>query len=137
MKKNHLTGMGFTLVCDRPVNPQKHYLSPGGYSINGKSFDFCSYRGERVKEEPHKVFFEVDDFDDEYAEDNEVPGLTREDVVTGEFDEFCVNTGEYDDEEIHVVGAEDLSFEFDYKTVWSAPNDSRITKSATSALAKG
>ena len=42
-----LTNMLFQLKMDRKINPDIHYLSPGGYEIEKDGvtykFDFCQY----------------------------------------------------------------------------------------------
>lgn len=102
----NLTGMSFTLKMDRPIKREQHYISPGGYILNGKEFDFCRSQGCIDDRDKSKVHFYVDDIDESYSED-----ITPEDV-SGEFSEFFVYTGEYDEPEINAVRVEGLKFYF-------------------------
>ncbi len=115
MKK--LTGMNFDITFDRPIEREKHYISPGGYILNGKQFDFCRFIGE-IADDTLKC--RVDDFDDEYAEENGVKAITPADII-GEFSEFYIYTGEYDDEPINPVKISNLMFDFGGEMFYCPP----------------
>ncbi len=129
--QNKLTGMGFVLTCDRPVDPAKHSLRPGGFELsNGERFDFCASAGYRDDNDPCRVRFELKDFDDEYSEGK----ITREDISNNKFEEFYVYTGEAGDEIINVTGISNLEFEFDHAEVISLEDDNQLVKSANDSL---
>ena len=88
--------MEFAVEFDRPVDKTKHYISPGGYELNGKPFDFCAYEGEIIGS--NIVHFVVSDFDYDYANENNTK--LRKVDLTREFTEFYIYTGEHDDPEI-------------------------------------
>ena len=102
-----LSGMSFTLIMDRPVEREKYYISPGGYNLGGKQFDFCHSEGEIDTNDRTRVHFYVDDFDEDYSQ-TIVPA-----DIWKTFSEFFVYTGEYDEPEIHPVGVENIRFYFD------------------------
>lgn len=133
MKENKLTGMGFTITCDRPVDPKKHYISPGGYELNGKKFDFCDLIGNRVDGSPNKVHFEVENFDETYYEENQHKWITKTDLTRGTFTDFYIYTGENDIERINVLSVEGIWFLYDGKYIEPSDN-SRITKSANKCI---
>jgi len=103
-----LTGMSFTLVMDRPIDKDCHYICPGGYVLNGKSFDFCEHQGTIDSRDRTKVHFFVDDFDEESEYEPIVPA-----DIWGKFEEFFVYTGEPGEPEIHAIGVENIRFYFD------------------------
>ncbi len=101
-----LNAMEFTVEFDRCVT-KEHYISPGGYCVNEKNFDFLSTCGKIINS--NSVNYYVSDFDTAYAEENGVNSITPEDI-TGDFSEFFIYTGEYDDPEINPVKVRDLVF---------------------------
>lgn len=105
-----LEKMSFDVKFDRPINKDRHYISPGGYNLNGKSFDFCMFEGVIV--DPDTLRCYISDFDIEYAEDNGVDAVVPADIM-GKFSEFYIYTGEYDDEPINPVKIDNLQFCFD------------------------
>ncbi len=125
-----LTGMGFILTCDRPIDAAKHYISPGGFQISGKRFDFCQSAGIKVENDSRKIRFELKDLDTDYTDST----LTKTDVTNGIFDEFYVYTGEAGDEIINIISVSDIEFEFDYEDIISLTDDSLLTKSANEFL---
>ena len=109
--KPYLTGMTMKVKMDRPYENEKHYVSPGGYEIDGKQFDFTSTYGF-VQKEPDLLEIEVADPDlDSFPE-----AVTKEEVVranlSGRFDEFYMYTGEANEPEINTVCVKELAFHF-------------------------
>ena len=138
-----LIGMGFTLQMDREIDPEKHYISPGGYILNGKHFDFFTSRGSRVDGDNTKVEFWVEDFDedfykesyvDEHGGDENPEPITEEDCEAGEFSEFFIYTGEGDDEICGVLSVLDISFAFDDGKEIYLKNDSPTVRSANRCI---
>ncbi len=128
-----LIGMGFTLQMDREIDPEKHYISPGGYELNGKRFDFFTSMGGPVDGDNTKMEFWVEDFDDDYAKDNKSP-ITEEDCLNGTFTEFYIYTGEGDDEICNVLSVSDISFGFDDGKGIYLKNDSPTVRSANECI---
>lgn len=54
--------MAFTIEFDRPVT-EEHYIIPGGYTLNGKEFDFFTTEWDKIKDNELRFF--VSDFDHE------------------------------------------------------------------------
>ena len=102
-----LNGMSFTLKMDRPIVSEKHFISPGGYNLGGKQFDFCKSRGVIDSSDSTKVHFFVDDFDEDYSKQIVPVDIWKK------FSEFFIYTGEYDDPEIRAIGVENIRFYFD------------------------
>lgn len=101
---NNLTSMEFTIRFDRPIT-KEHYISPGGYSINSKSFDFLDMEG--YKQNDYEVEFHVHSFDKECYD-----SIITKDDIKKPFDEFFIYTGEYDEPEIMPIEIKDLVFTF-------------------------
>lgn len=106
-----------TIQFDREIDPNKHYISPGGYEArfnNGKSleFDFMDYSG-RVHGDC--LDFEVENPDIECFED--IPKFKASDFKKhlDWFEEFYIYTGEYNDPEINPVAVKNLTLEFKEK----------------------
>lgn len=105
------TNMYFSVKFNRPYDSENMYVSPGGYCVNGKEFDFintyCDY-----EDGCNVVDFEVAGFDFEYAvENNGVP--TMEDFVKNNWSEFFIYTGELgEDEEVNPISVENLKISF-------------------------
>lgn len=125
-----LTGMSFDLQFDRPIILGKHYISPGGYNLNGKQFDFCEFAGT-ITEKPDTLRCDVYNFDEDYARENDVESITPADII-GDFTEFFVYTGEYDDEPINPVKVSNLAFYFDGREKYFCPP--LTLKSANAAM---
>lgn len=110
MKK--LNRMWFELQMDREIDPTKHYISPGGYSCNGKNFDFNNYEGNIDKSHPDRIFCNLSHFDDSLGDDeDEKIVITEKDLKAG-FDEFYIYTGENGEPEIYPEKLIGLEFEF-------------------------
>ena len=105
-----LTGMVMQVEFDRPYKNTEHYISPGGYELNGKQFDFTTTYGYVA--EGNVVKMEVTDPDLDSFPDP----ISKEDVtvanINGKFDEFFIYTGEYNDPEINPVCVKNLTFLF-------------------------
>lgn len=128
-----LAGMSFTLQMDRVINLDRHYISPGGYVLNGKNFDFKTSVRECVDGEPTKVVFWVEDLDGNVVKEN-AQKITEEDCKSGEFSEFYVYTGEPDEEMCGVLSVSDLHFRFDDDRNVEPGNDSITTRSANACI---
>lgn len=128
--------MEFTVRFDRKIEKDKHYISPGGYSVNGKRFDFCAYEGCIDDEDPTLLHATVHDFDEEFfKESNEhAKNLTVSDFTKG-FDEFYIYTGE--DDEPEIIPKEVLALTVYCDDQKSHTFKSKVLESATKALATG
>lgn len=109
-----LFGMRFVADFDRPVDPDKHYLSPGGYSVELKDgrkieFDFYEHYGNKIG--TNSVAFEAYGLDASTFPESE--NLTVDSMVGCNFSEFFVFTGEYDDPEIYMTNVHDIVFTYD------------------------
>ena len=93
------------IKMDRPVDLDKHYLSPGGYEvvIEGKSygFDFIEATGSISDEDPTVVSFELRDED--RSTFPEIDEMREKIHLIMEFPECYIYTGERDDPEINCV----------------------------------
>ena len=101
-----LTGMSFTIKADRPIQ-KRHYISPGGYKLNNKQFDFCASEGVIDSQDKKKMHFFVHNFDETYSLEIQPIDIWQK------FGEFFIYTGENDDPEINIIGVEDIKFYFD------------------------
>ena len=117
-KMYKLTNMLFQLKMDRKINPDIHYLSPGGYEIEKDgvtyNFDFCQSSGNVDCDDDTIIVYEVGDFDEEYAKESGFTGEFKDpkDLLGYCFKDFFVFTGEDNDAEINVVELLDLTFRF-------------------------
>ena len=102
--------MSLVLEMDRPINPDEHYISPGGYEINGKPFDFYRFEGNVDKDNPRILNCYLREFDGTLGDEDEEIVITEKDIEKG-FTEFYVYTGEYDDPEINVKEVKEIVFE--------------------------
>lgn len=93
------------IKMDRPVDLDKHYLSPGGYEmvIEGKSygFDFNESIGGVSDEDSTVVSFELRDED--RSTFPEIDEMREKIHLITEFPECYVYTGEKNDSEINCV----------------------------------
>lgn len=124
--KTILTEMEFDLVMDREIE-KKHYISPGGYELNGKPYDFFTYSGKIDTDDRKRLHVNVYDPD---LDSFEVPVFKSD--LEGEFSEFFIYTGEYDDPEIMPVKVENLMFYWSDHTETKA--DERLLESANAVL---
>ena len=103
-----LKEMQFTLEMDRPVDVNRHFVSPGGYEMNGKQFDFANYEGYTV--DGNKIRFRC------YEPEDYMEKIEEADI--GVFEEFYLYTGEErEDAEINPVSILDLTFVFEDKVI--------------------
>lgn len=134
MKK--LYGMSVVLEMDRPIDPGEHYISPGGYEINGKPFDFYEFEGNIDKDNPYILNCCLRDFDGTLGDEDEEIVITEKDIKKG-FTEFYVFTGEYDEPEINVKEVKKIVFEM-YDTEADETSEivasDKILKSANDSL---
>lgn len=107
--------MSMVLTMDRPIDKEKHYISPGSYQMlfeTGQSvqFDFLDSCRQVDSDDPTKVAFEVYNLDKEaFPESVDLPKLLLNSKVIG-IEDFFVYCGEDDEPEINVVGVSDVSF---------------------------
>ena len=107
-----------TIRFDRPINPDEHYISPGGYEMtfNGKTvkFDFTDYTGYVDSDDPCLLHTEQKNPDYaglDYDEFEGLAALTSDDLHHLEsIGEFFVYTGEEGDPEIVPVALESITF---------------------------
>ena len=102
-----LNEMSFDLIMDRDIDKDKYYISPGGYTLNGKDFDFFTFEGNIDDDDRNMLHVDV-----YYFDDGEFEPIVKPDI-SGEFQEFFVYTGEYNDPEINPVKIENLKFYWD------------------------
>lgn len=124
-----ITTMSFTLKMDRPLKNHSdvespYYLSPGGYEVAGKPFDFQASVGDIDPDRLDVVHFDVEDLDEDYCEKG-IP--TYEDIISGNWGEFFIFTGEGNDPEIFVEKVESLTVHFDDGTAYEVP-ESALSK---------
>lgn len=134
-----IRAMEFTVRFDRKIEKDKHYISPGGYSVNGKRFDFCAYEGCIDNEDPTLLHATVHDFDEEFFnESNEnAKELTASDFLQS-FDEFYIYTGESNEPEIIPKEILSLTIYYDYgKNIIERSFGKSVLENATKALATG
>jgi len=135
---NKLWRMNLVLEMDRPIDPDEHYISPGGYEINGKPFDFYRYEGSVDKDNPCILNCCLREFDGTLGDEDEEIVITEKDIKKG-FGEFYVFTGEYNDPEINVKEVKEIVFEMYDAEVdeisFIAASD-EILKSANDSLSK-
>lgn len=111
-----LYAMNYTLEMDRPVNFEKHYISPGSYELE-KDGRVCriDFNGTEISKRSKKILnFHVKDFDEEYARDNDFKNEFDDykDIFNFHYTEFFIFTGEYNDEEINVSKLINLTYTF-------------------------
>lgn len=111
-----LYAMNYTLEMDRPVDFEKHYISPGSYELE-KDGRVCriDFYGTEISKRSEKILsFQVKDFDEEYARDNDFKNEFDDykDIFNFHYKEFFIFTGEYDDEEINVSKLINLTYTF-------------------------
>lgn len=106
-----ITQMVMDIKFDRPIDTDKHYISPGGYVFvsEGKvyQFDFMDYEGSVNKDDPTILHAEVYTLDRNYSDDLSKfnsDGLEK-------IEDFYIYTGEGDDPEINPVKVLSLSIE--------------------------
>lgn len=104
-----VSAISFDLYMDRPVNEEIHYVVPGGYAVNHKQFDFETTNGLVIDEQDPKIIhFEGWDVCDV---DGGIP--TKGDVLSGNWGDFYIFTGEAEDAPIYAERVENVIVEFD------------------------
>lgn len=95
-----VTRMVMDIKFDRPINPDRHYISPGGYTMicekQSYSFDFMDYEGSVDKDDPTILHVEVFHLDKDCS--NDMSKFNSKKIEN--IEEFYIYTGEYDDPEI-------------------------------------
>ena len=102
-----------TIRFDRPIDPDRHYISPGGYEMtfNGKTvqFDFTDYTGYVETGDP--CLLHTEQRNPDYAAFKDLAALTSEDLHHLEsIEEFFVYAGDEHDPEIVPVALESITF---------------------------
>lgn len=104
-----------SIKMDRPIDAEKHYISPGGYYLSDDKgteypFDFYTYCGGISKRDPCVIDIEMRTLDTETFPDavNLFDHLSE--IVA--FPECYVYTGEQDDPKIHVDSVKSFTLEF-------------------------
>lgn len=97
---------------DREINPEIHYISPGGYNIKaaGKeyTFDFYEFCGNKDVEDPTILHCEMRNLDtSEFPQAKEFEKVCNQ---VEEIIEFFVFTGEYNDPKIEAIAVLNLAF---------------------------
>lgn len=112
-----ITSMHADILFDRPIDKEKHYISPGGYSIitnDGKQidFDFQSWYGTIDAKNPRLLHAEMENVDtDCFPDAANLEAAVRN--MKG-FKEFFIYTGEYTvDGDISPIGISNVIFEND------------------------
>lgn len=116
-----ITEMSMKLKFDRPIEKEKHYISPGGYAFRsgGKTyrFDFLNYEGNIDQEDPSILYAEVHHLNKNYSDDMSDFNADALEAI----EEFFVYTGEYGDPEIHLKSVLSL-------TVWQGNMETNINQ---------
>ena len=99
----NFNGMSFDLRFNRALNGEE-IISPGGYAVDHKTFDFCMFEGTIDVEDRTVLHCNFRDFDFDCSD-----GLTQEDLQKN-FTEFNVYL---EDEDLYVVGVENIAFTVD------------------------
>lgn len=111
-----LYAMNYTLEMDRPVDFEKHYISPGSYELekNGRICRFDFYESTMNEGRNNTLAVKVADFDEEYARDNDFKNEFDDykDIFNFHYTEFFIFTGEDNDEEINVSKLINLTYTF-------------------------
>lgn len=123
-----LNGMEFDVLFDGDIekNNPEHFVSPGGYVLNGKWFDFFDYKGCVDKKEKNRVHVLVKDiiFRDDEISDKDCNGLFSDFVVHVGSEVFAPNR--------LPVGIEKITFLFKDGDWW--PASKQTEGSATSSI---
>lgn len=123
-----VTRMVMDIKFDRPINPDRHYISPGGYIIKCKdksySFDFMDFEGNVDKDDPTILHAEVYHLDRDCS--NDMSKFNSKKIEN--IEEFTIYTGEYDDSEIFPLEILSLTIE-QHLTVTNV--DKKLLKSIT------
>ena len=104
-----LQGMSFDVKFDRNINRTRHHISPGGYELNHKRFDFHNFEGFITDDTMECL---VTEYDDSYSPQD----ITANDLE-GLFQEFFIFTGELNDFEINPKEISNISFLIDGKWI--------------------
>lgn len=106
-----------TVEFDRPINPNLHFVSPGGYEAkfsNGKTlqFDFEEYEGGVVNN--HPTLLEFVHKNPDFTTFPNIQDFTSEDfqLYFDGFEEFYLYTGEYNDLELVPLRVTECYLEF-------------------------
>ena len=108
--------MYISLLMDRPIDKEKHYISPGGYefNFNGKniSFDFCMSSGTICKN-PRMIEFELRELDLTTFPESEK--LLNKSCLKNvrKIEEFYIYTGEDNEQEINLERINYIHFDLD------------------------
>ena len=110
-----------TLQMDREIDPNRHYISIGGFEFCFKKgikigFDFNSSIAN-VQKNPTTIKFECDDLDCDSFPEAALLGMLLSDSEVDRIEEFYVYTGEREEPEINPEKILSLSFCVDGRMV--------------------
>jgi len=110
-----------TLQMDREIDPNRHYISIGGFEFcfrNGVNigFDFNSSIAN-VQKNPTTIKFECDDLDCDSFPEAALLGMMLSDSEVKRIEEFYVYTGEREEPEINPEKILSLSFCVDERMI--------------------
>ena len=113
--------MYVTLQMDRGIDPNRHYISIGGFEFCFKKgikigFDFNSSIAN-VQKNPTTIKFECDDLDCDSFPEAALLGMMLSDSEVKRIEEFYVYTGEREEPEINPEKILSLSFCVDGRMV--------------------
>ena len=113
--------MYVTLQMDREIDPNRHYISIGGFEFCFKKgikigFDFNSSIAN-VQKNPTTIKFECDDLDCDSFPEAALLGMLLSDSEVDRIEEFYVYTGEREEPEINPEKILSLSFCVDGRMV--------------------
>ena len=122
-----LQAMEFDILMDNAIDPDKHFISPGGYELNNKQFDFIQYRGYIDEKDSKRLHVHVFEPDIDSFKRSITPKDTTED-----FQEFFIYTGDTENEPINPVRIESLVLYWNDRTSTAASGP--LTESANKAI---
>ena len=106
--------MNATIRFNRPIDLEKDYITPGGYSMtmDGKkiTFDFEDYIGNVDEKDPTLLHTEQYSPDDNYIEDNEYEITQTRLRKIEDINEFFVYVGEKGETDLRPVAVEKITF---------------------------
>lgn len=110
----HILRANLTIDMDRPIEKEKHYISPGGYEVvtdDGTSyaFDFHRVYGNIDTDVPNRIHFECCEIDTETFPNANKLCHVLEHIIA--FPEAYVYTGEDEEPEIYVRAVQSFVLE--------------------------
>ncbi len=122
-----------SIKFDRPIDKEKHYISPGGYTMTFRDrtfrFDFEGYEGYIDEEDKSILHFKQINPDYDVFGESDYEGVLGLNEITSDdlknltaIDEFFIYTGESDEAEINPVKFLEFAFE-DFGTASEVRDD--------------